>query len=221
MWHLLEKPNLNRSPERSPGLLVFTLAFHFAGEKWKCFQLQVGFFLSGWTSATCTCCLSQRRERWWASSRERGQVGNGTKQLSQPNSRKKNIICCRKSISAPVEVAALALNTWTSSFASTQIPLMTQCQGRPGCAPVSKLSPATLSLSTSSLSTPVFNVIYMTFVPSSQQLATQWMTSYLSGKKKEQCKLLMGWRCLSLSSKKKKTWDTARSTTTQVSAVNP
>lgn len=97
MWHLLEKPNLKRSHVRSPGLLVFTLAFHFAGERWKCFQLQVGFFLSGWTSAPCTCCLSQRRERWWASSRERGQVGKSRTQFSKPNSRK-NVIYCRKSI---------------------------------------------------------------------------------------------------------------------------
>lgn len=92
MWHLLEKPNLKRSHVRSPGLLVFTLAFHFAGERWKYFQLQVGFFLSGWTSATCTCCLSQRRERWWASSRERGQVGKSRKQFSVPNSRKKGCL---------------------------------------------------------------------------------------------------------------------------------
>lgn len=213
MWHLLEKPKVKRSRERSPSFLVFTLTFHFAGEKWKCFLLQVGFFLSGWTPATCTCCLSQRRERWWASSRERGQVGNSRKQFSKTNPRKKKsyllqkIHCTSRGGLLPHEQGVLPQpksHPWQ------------QCQGRPGCSPAPKLSLATLSLSR-----PVFNVIHMTFVPSSQQLATQWMISYLSGKKKEQCKLLTGWHCLSLSSKKKKTWDTARSITTQVSAVNP
>lgn len=95
MWHFLKKPNLKRSHMRCPGLLVFTLAFRFGGKRGKCFQLQTGFFLSGWTFAPCTCCLSQRRERWWATSfREWGQVGKNSKQLKKPNSRK-NVICCR------------------------------------------------------------------------------------------------------------------------------
>lgn len=74
-WHFLEKPNLKRSHERSTGLLVFTLAFHFGGERWKHSQLQMGFFLSEWTFAPCTCRLSQRKQRRWTTSfRERGQV---------------------------------------------------------------------------------------------------------------------------------------------------
>lgn len=86
MQHFLEKPNLKRSHGRSSGFLVFTLAFHFGGERWKCFQLQMGFFLSGWTFAPCTRCLSQRRERQWTTSlRERGQVWNNSKQPSRPN----------------------------------------------------------------------------------------------------------------------------------------
>lgn len=116
-------------PPKIPGeeswLACVYVGLSLCRERWKCFQLQVGFLLSGWTSAACTCCLSQRRERWGASSRERGQVGNSRKQFSRPNSRKKNVICCRKSIAAPVEVFALALTTWTSSFASTQILFMT------------------------------------------------------------------------------------------------
>lgn len=180
------------------------------------FSCKWDFFLSGWTSATCTFCLSQRRERWWAPSRESSQVENSRKQFSKPNSRKKMLFIAEN----PLQLQWRSL-PWLLPHEQAVLPQpkshsWQHCQGRLGCYPASKLSSATLSLSRS-----VFNVIHMTFVPSSQQLATQWMISYLSGKKKEQCKLLMGWHCLSLSSKKKKTWDTARSTTTQVSAVNP
>lgn len=44
MWHLLEKPNLQRSQVRSPGLLVFTLAFHFAERGESAFSCKWDFF---------------------------------------------------------------------------------------------------------------------------------------------------------------------------------
>lgn len=206
-------------PPKIPGeeswLACVYIGLSLCRERWKCFQLQVGFFLSGWTSATCTCCLSQRRDEEPLPEKE---VKLETEENSSASQiKEKNVICCRKSIAAPVEVFALTPTpTWTSSLSQSKSRSWQHCQGRPGCPPASKLSFTALSLSRS-----VFNVIHMTFVPSSQQLATQWMISYLSGKRKEQCKLLMGWHCLSLSLKKRKTWDTARSTTTQVSAVNP
>lgn len=91
----------HKVPREVPGLLVFTLAFQFGGEGWKCSLLQMGCF-SLWMNICplYMMFIPEEGKIWITSFRERGQV-RGKKSSSTSPFSSENMTFYRQYIEHP------------------------------------------------------------------------------------------------------------------------